>query len=351
VGLWLAAHAPGDAQEPAHALAAMEWQLGPCGERPPELAEEVEAQLRRRVFVAPERAQLHIQGRIRRRGERLVARFAMRRGGRLVGTRELVTASCQELRRALPIVLALAVDLDLRSVRLELPARPSGTLSADAQEPASGEDPRERSDEDARPAPNESEHPFHAAVPSARADRATVGMRAGAAFDLGLLPSHTYAPRLALRLETSPLPPLELRGAVLLPAREAHDGRGVDFWGGLVGVASCPGLRRTRRWIVEICAGAEAGAVHARGRGFAVNRSARAALVDVFAGLRVAARFAHLGLSIELAATVPLPASEFTVTSLDGSESVVSEGAPVGGRLVLAIAAGAAQGQRAGGRR
>jgi hypothetical protein len=318
----ISAASRGAAQE-ARARARLRWEAGGCASRDV-LAAAVEQRLGRSVFADDADAQLEVEGASASasEGEEQVATFVLRRGGAIVGRREVRARDCAALDRALPIVVALAVDLEQAEVRLAIPAEP-------AADPAPPEAP-------ASPAVIVA-GPITDTTP--RVESATaIALRVGGAIELGLLPDPAPSVRVAVRLEPPGAFPLELRAATILPTSSLRDGRGVAYWGALFALAGCPALVRDDAVGLELCAGLESGPLVVRGEGFEINREVLLALFDAFAGLRLALRpWDALEIGLEASAGVPIPAHRFTVAAGDGTAREAAAGAPVCGRLELTI--------------
>jgi hypothetical protein len=293
------------------AQAQLRWASAACVQADV-LAAAVEERLGRRVFVADE-ADLNVSGIVVPDANGVVARIELRRGDDIIGTREVHARDCLALERALPIMLALAVDLEQRDIAITL--EPS-------VEP--------------EPSPPSSPPPSHAIAPAARA--VSLALRVGGAVELGLLPDPAASTRVSLRIEPHGAFPLELRLAALLPSSSVRDGVGVGYWGALGALAGCPRLARSQWLAIEACLAVEGGALVVHGEGFATNRQGFAPLFDVLVGLRGMLTFPGvLEIGLEASVGVPIPANRFTVTASDGTEREAASGAPIIGRLEITV--------------
>ena len=164
------------------------------------------------------------------------------------------------------------------------------------------------------------------------------GIALGATGDLGALPGASLGPALAGSVETGALR-VELRAAIL-PSREARAGNHATARGDLSLVAA--GARACAvalRGGVELgpCAGIEAGAMHATGRGVSAPSSATALWAAADAGGFVAVPLAGpFLLRADVAAVVAVNRPAFVI---DGVPGVVHRPSAVGGRLGLSAEA------------
>lgn len=298
--------------QPSRARARLDWRSNECVLSAGIIA-AVEARLARAVFVDGDDANLLISGQVVAEEDGLVARVELIRGGERIGTRELRARDCTAMGRALPIVLALAVDLEAPNIVLALEPPEVSVQVGEA-----------RADD---------QH----ATPTAEASQ-SVSLRVGGALELGFLPEPVGSVRASLRVQVIPELALETRIGALLPAAALRDGAGISYWGAQAGLAGCPLLVRSESFALEGCLLLEGGMVVVRGEGHRTNRSSVVPHFDALIGLRALWTIPGvLEVGFESSFGLPLPSLQFTVTSSGGSEREIAAGLPVIGRLELTI--------------
>jgi len=224
--------------------------------------------------------------------------FILRREGIARAERTLSPApvECADRRAALGLAIAMALDAAvLESLEPLAPVKAEPT-PVPAPEPAlpANEDPGVTLVPRAPPVP--------APEPAPAPLRLALAAQADASF--GVLPRPSFGGLVALELGVAPWLDLRIAGGATagLPTRLA--GGEVTTALGFGGLGLCPG-RTLGRVRVRLCAGMDAGRVHAHGRGFAQGRDVALPWVafrtsgelDVWLGGRVALRFAASALA------------------------------------------------------
>ena len=215
------------------------------------LAEAVEARLGRPVFVSAARADVAVEGQIERgpAGAWRATIVVAGEGGRMLGTRELLSeaASCRELDEQLALVIAVMIDPD---AALHAPPPVLAPMPPVVPAPIV-------------PAPFALPH---VAPPPPEPWRA--GLNVGAVLSLGLLPN--LGAGLALRGRITPPRGLAIElGATIWSANQADSG-GVGARFTLVeGTAAvCPLSTAASGFELGACLGVRAGAMQIGGFGF-----------------------------------------------------------------------------------
>jgi hypothetical protein len=228
----------------------------------------------------------------------------------VIGVREVRVEGedCGELNRALPLVVAMLIDLREEESRIVLPEAP----------------------EEAPPPP----------IVRARVEEQApwrVGGTASARGVLGLLPSAAIGAVVAIALD----PPFGLARISLgfFPDSVADlDGPSARFLALFGGAGFCPLEAALGAWTFRGCADLELGFVRASARGLAEN-----ATVDrfSFAGWLGAETTLDLGSLFHafgaLRAGTPIVRNRFVVEEVDGGTSLVHEDSPVLGAIELGL--------------
>lgn len=288
--------------------ARLEWDAGTGCPTSDMLARATELRLNRPVFVT-DRADVTVRGRVRidDAGHVRAELELLRSDGDIVGTRELATTSsdCAALGDALPLIVALMVDLPRDHVSLRIPTPP----------------------------------PPETPAPSGPAARPWGwGLEVGPTFALGLLPGVHGGARAGVELRAPELLALRTTIALWAPADvEVPIGRSRS-WAVLGGAAACLGA------LLEIvsfygCAGADVGYFEAEGRGFDDNFHDSGLLISTVGAVEGGVRLGGAWwIALELRLLVPLIRRAFRAMT-PGGEVVLFESAPVTGDVALVLAA------------
>lgn len=221
--------------------------------------------------------------------------------GAVVGSRTLAktSESCGPVVDALALVAALVLSQQALAEPDAEPDVPSVALPPSSPEPAP------------RPATT-----IAAPVPATNAlagapDRVrgwAFAVEGGPVFGMGILPGLNLGGELRL-LAAPPVWPAFYARVALWPEKKAsispNRGATLDLW--TAGLGVCPVYARSPSWTLGLCAGGDAGQLHARGFGFASTTSGQQWLVELTAGGHVQRRLARgLTAAVGLELAVPL---------------------------------------------
>lgn len=296
-----------------------------------DLARDVEARLRRPVFVSPAQADVSVEGRIEPRspGPGWKATIALRDAkGALVGTRELVRAeaSCAEMREPLALVVAVMIDPD--AALAPPPAPPP--------DPPPKVEPPPTATATAPPPPP----PPPAPPPPRDEPRWAFDGGASALFGLGVLPSLGAGVHVDGLLEPPRLFPLELLGGFFLDNTASAEGPGrAAFTLAFGGAGACPLRHASDRLSAYACANVQLGFVRASPEGFDVVRPDERKLYAAGAlegrlSLRIAG---PLALRLGLSGAAPFTRDAFVYRRADGTQADLFRMAPIVGMADVGI--------------
>lgn len=308
-----------------HARTFVTWdvaleELG-CRARETTLA-EVERRLGRRLGASSEaESDLTLSVTLDRSGARgaAVVLVLARTGAEVLGTRRIDTEDprCRTLDEALPLVIAMLVDLHEQDARLVLPPVPEPTIpppSVPSSPPTPALAPAPIASAPAVPAPA---HAAGAALVG--------GLEIGASLDLGLLPDPVIAPEIlgGIGAEADVFAGM-FRASLVTPDASGQ----LLVYGARVAAGSCA-YGRIAPLALGGCALLEAGWIHAEGRGFDVARTADTPALAVDALLEaVLLALAPFTVRLEVGASVPLVVQRF-VYDTSGDESILFRSSPV----------------------
>lgn len=308
LGLVLA-QGPLAASPPKRATADLDWRVQPgtqtCAPRAA-IVEGVERELGRPVFASEEGPDVIVHAVLaKQRGAFRATLVLEARSGEGLGERRIQVQSgdCRALTK--PVILALALMLDIERPTAETTASDGATPGAPQPEAA-----RARTRE-----------------PSTRVDVAT-WLAAAVAF--GQLPAPGPGLRLGFEVAPASLFPVELSLSAWL-ARDAELGRAVaSFARQDLGLFACPAHFVATPLDFSFCAGGRAGRLHASGVRLEPSRSPSHFVLDL--GVRPRGRLElGRGLFLETAfeATVPLYRTEFLVTRSNGQAEPIFRMYPI----------------------
>lgn len=309
--------------------ATIEWSVPPeldCMDAA-RLAEEVDARLGRP-------RDLDIDLAVRGRAERTTsggvrAVFVLRSGdGARIGTRTIETdgQSCRDLDEALPIVVAMMLNVPREELTLFLPrietARPEAT----------------ELDVDAAPLVDD--------ATAGRGRDAEESFRGGNETSASISVLAGVLPDVAVGVRAAAAAVVESRSVVVLDAVFAPEAIRNIALGVIafrlisVGLATCALGGPVASWLrLEACVGARVGAVWAEPSGFDENRPDLGWLVEIEVGGRAAiAVAAPAWVTFGLAGTVPIAPTVFVYQGPGGEITEIHRLSPVTGRLDLGIA-------------
>jgi hypothetical protein len=320
-----------------------------------ELARRVEERVGRRVFVSASQADLSLEGHVAREGNSLVARFAVSdRHGVVLGRRVLRVAGtdCTAIEASLVLVIAIGLDPE---TTLPLDAQPGEPLSDETKTMLAQLELPKLNDEDLRalavPDPA-ARHSVAAAesggsrlepkpVVPPQLDDASPGSRRialavhlGASVELGVLPEASVGGGLRVTLHVSPLWPIQLSLAGVVPQTmtlsTTHGAGEFQFWA--VGVAVCPSWFESQPLGVRTCAGGRGGVLRSEGSGFAQPLTAASPWADVTLQAGPALRLGSFGVDLAVRLSVPFVRDTYRYEDLGGRErSLHRPGSVVGG--------------------
>lgn len=287
-----------------------------------DLARDVEARLRRSVFVSAAQADVSVEGHIEPKGsgKGWNATIALRDAkGTLLGTRELRRddpSSCAELREPLALIVAVMID-------------PDAALGGEGQrhetaprEPVVIANPQHDAAEVLPPRPTP-------APPQWKFDGGA-SLIAG----LGLLPNAGLGVYGGGLLEPPHLIPLQGFGAVWLDNTASTEGPGrATFSLMFLGGGLCPLTWRTSRVSAYGCANGHLGLIKSHGEGFDVPASdeRKPYLAGALEG-RVSIRlFGPIALRAAVSVAAPLLRDTFEYRRADGTSAKLFQMAPVVG--------------------
>lgn len=266
---------------------------------PAEISRRVEQVLGRTAFTSTTKADVIIEGWVKRSGEQFHARLsATDSHGRKAGDRELFARSCGELTEQ--IVLALSLML-----------------------------------EPAEPGPEASERPQAIAAQKVYVDRPVFlpapvhdhefrwGIQGGVGFATGVMPSSAAGGVLALQLSHPDLWLVDVRARFFFP-RETRDpeGGGGRFQRAGVGVAACPLEARAMGWVdVFACAGMGLDSLSVSGRDLSREHTVNELSAEAAAyGRALLATESGFTTTLALGAALPLVRHSFVFTDSQGRQ-------------------------------
>lgn len=285
-----------------------------------DLARDVEARLRRPVFVSPAQADVSVEGHIEPRspGPGWKATIALRDAkGALIGTRELVRAeaSCAEMREPLALVVAVMIDPDAALAPPPPPAPPP--------EPPPKVEPPPPAPPPPPPPPPPRDEP-----------RWAFDGGASTLFGLGVLPSLGAGVHVDGLLEPPRLFPLEILGGFFLDNTSSAEGPGrASFSLAFGGAGACPLRHASDRLSAYACATVQVGFVRASAEGFDVVQpdERRLHVAGALEG-RVSLRIAGpLALRVGLSGAAPFVRDAFVYRRADGTQADLFRMAPIVG--------------------
>lgn len=298
------------AADDAPVTAALEWTVGEGAEdcqTEAEIKSEVEARLRRRVFVPHAEADVVLRARLSRSasssGYDVVLELSTR-DGRRFGRRTLHTEeqSCEALDDSLTLVVALLLD----APREELEREAGGPLTQPPPPPP----PRVEPEPSAAPAPAPRPEPwrFSASVLGAGTLELLPQAAVGVVARFGAKPPRFVA--------------FDAEAAMWANARAARGPRGATFSLTTLGLHLCPLAAEGGRLRLEACLGQHFGWIESQGFGldrtseerrFVYNLSGRTSLSVVVA--------APLALRLGLGVEAPLLRDDYFFTAADGERT------------------------------
>jgi hypothetical protein len=249
-----------------------------------ELAEAVEGQLGRKVFVSASAGEVAVEGRVDKAADGAGWRATIRisdEHGTVVGSREISSpeTDCRRMDESLAFVVAVMIDPEASSRPHPLRPEPAG-------------------------------------APPRPSNRWELAPSAGIAATLGQLPDAAWGPTARLRFGP-PRVGVELSGVFFVPQEQAVAGvaaaRLHEAWG-YGGVALCPRLARTAAVSVSACGGVAAGILSVNASGLAVEQPVTSVIVLLTAAGRLQwAVVGHLFLGVDVGATAPMSRPSFAV--------------------------------------
>jgi hypothetical protein len=313
------------------------------------LQRAVEARLHRKVFVAPDDAELRIRLALSRSeaGTWSAELSLATAAGVSLGQRSLESSAphCSALDESLALVIALLVDSPPPPVEVvpppeAAPAAPEPPIhpGAPAPTPPASTISRPVAPPPATPAATKIYIPADSYAPREpwHADVALGAVAAG-----GALPGLAFAPELSLGIEPVALPELRVFGGVY-GNRETHvgeSGAGARFGLAYVGLETCPWSVRRGAARPFFCLGEVVG--HFRATAFGFDQNSSATLVRF-------ALHARLGLSLPLTgalsarldgrAEAPVTRNVFVYGARDGHDAGIYQASLFSGSLELGLA-------------
>jgi hypothetical protein len=236
---------------PADATSSLSWVRLPGAEDcvgSHELANAVEARLRRDVFVSTADADVAVEGRIERHddtGFRAVVAMSSR-DGTLLGERVLDHAGtdCGSFTEVLALVIAVLLDPDATAPPEPNPAPPAHEIGALPPE---------------APAPEPAPRPAEPPTSTTPEERWRVELGAGVGASLGLLP-HVAATGVGTVLIDPPgWFDVEIEGALVPYATTTNTSGDLVMWMAAGGLSACAELVRFERLRGHLCAGVQTG--------------------------------------------------------------------------------------------
>jgi hypothetical protein len=204
--------------------------------------------------------------------------------GRVWGNREITSdqGNCRKLDSPLVLVLALMADSEL------LEAPPSETKPAAKPGPPP---PPPKTDEPSQPeatgAPDADANPSPIVEPPSPPRRYNLDLEASGVMGIGVLPSASLGAELGGELSSPSF--IGVRGHVVAYVPQKSDlasGGSIHFTVAYAGLGICPLRQEPSSMIVEACAGADVGFVHAKSEGLEGARSTTKRLWQATAAFR-----------------------------------------------------------------
>ncbi len=300
------------------------------------LAQAVEAQLGRSVWVSASKAELTVEGRAERGPDGFLAIFSVSTAdGASLGTRRVeLGATCEGLVAQAALVLALMIDPEALRPPPEPPKvlEPAKTATVAPAKAVTSTKTFTRTSTQS----STSQNPPDVSSPSRRIG---LGVEAEVGFALGILPS--IAPTIGVRGVL--VGPAFLRWVIEgrfffeRSARTEQGGLG-RFSAAVGGLLGCPLVLQRKAFGIMGCAGAELGALRIRTFGLDSGQDAERLIAQLLVGGRGWYEpIAPLRLGAGLRLAVPLLRERFTYRSLDGQTRDLFRIAPVVGVFSVTV--------------
>lgn len=284
-----------------------------------ELAQEVEALLRRPVFVSASQADLSVEGNVSpSAGGGFQASITVSgAGGEPLGTRDLATgeADCRALDDSLSLAIALMIDPDADLSKGAAPPAPADP------EPPPAPPPEVIVKKEKVYVPVPVDRPVPApAEPEPEPWRWDV--RAGPLLGFGVLPSPAAGVHASVTAEPPWFIAAEGSFAAFVPQSEGGaSGTSVEFTMLYVGGALCPIALREGRLSVHLCGEQHLGLVRAKGTGFLQDRDSANVIWNFAARARVALRvMGPVTVGVGLMGAVPVIRDRFVTSGAQSAE-------------------------------
>lgn len=358
---WLAACAASTAlaqQAPPKTGPALNWTRQPGAESciaSVELAERIEARVKKKIFVAAPEAIVAVEGYVApdpSGGFR--ASIALSDGqGVLYGSRELTTkGECGELTDGLVFVIAVTLRPQSGAGGIELPENVANALDALFGAEPTEPDPSAFPSEPARASqPPDTGDRAHTREPTAIRERAeaeptsAVYLEVIGAAQLGLQPVGSFGAGLGARLQTARVGSFSVHGVLFVQTtRTVKDRTGpsaieseTEFTAQLVALGYCaPALLQSSTLALEACAAGRLGSMSAQGVSFSSN-SSRA---QAFGALGLGARLAwspseQITLALSVGPELHLGQPRFVYVAKDGETADVYKAGLLGAAAEL----------------
>ncbi len=299
-----------------------------------ELAQTVEQLVGRTVFVSAARAEVSIEGVVERRGQngwQADITVADERG-RALGQRQLRSdePSCRSLDEPLALAIALMIDPDAAHSPAPHVPRP-----AEASAPEIIVEERL-----VFVAPKMAESNPEGGADSASGDDDpwVLGVRAGPAVGVGVLPRVAFGATAAVLVEPPWLIGIEASAAAYLPQTATLDAAHGDFSLAYAAVAACPWRPRWSQLSLWVCAEIQLGRLWADGSDDDGDWQQHQFLANVSPRARVSYRLlGPLELGVGVGAVIPLVRDSFRVRSGDSEERELFRLSPVAAQTDISL--------------
>lgn len=304
------------------------------------LAQAVEAQLGRSVWVSASKAELTVEGRAERGPDGFLAIFTVSTAdGASLGTRRVeLGATCEGLVAQAALVLALMIDPEALRPPPEPPKalQPAKTATVAPAKAATSAKAFTRTSTRSSNQTTTLQNPPEASSPSRGIG---LGVEAEVGFALGILPS--IAPTIGVRgvLVGPAFMRWVIEGRFFFErsARTEQGGLG-RFSAAVGGLLGCPLVLQRKAFGIMGCAGAELGALRIRTFGLDSGQDAERLIAQLLVGGRGWYEpIAPLRLGAGLRLAVPLLRERFTYRSLDGQTRDLFRIAPVVGVFSVTV--------------